>query len=286
MTDGTSQLHLIRLRRLYRWCGGKEKLEMEENPMSRKTALVGAAMLVAACAGSANAQTYAYNVDFNAPGAPGVNNNGGTFDSLSTTFNHSTNRLTFSVTFANQVTKGFTLAINGGANPKGHGGEMALFYFDASSLAAPKLTAYNYNGQNNITSYFDGDGATAGIQAPDKIQSNGDLGVGDTVSAQDSGGKRTLSFSIDASTIIGHNPLYGTPGDWTGAQYAENFGIWMHPFRTFNPTYNANGDITNLQSGGQGWFDGTYLQTTLIPLPSAAAMAGVGLFGIGLRRRR
>ena len=60
----------------------------------------------------------------------------------------------------------------------------------------------------------------------------------------------------------------------------------MHPFRTFNPTYNANGDITNLQSGGQGWFDGTYLQTTLIPLPSAAAMAGVGLFGIGLRRRR
>ncbi|XOV75169.1 MAG: hypothetical protein ACFHWZ_17265 [Phycisphaerales bacterium] len=183
--------------------------------MTRKTALVGAAMLVAACAGSANAQTYAYNVDFNAPGAPGVNNNGGTFDSLSTTFNHSTNRLTFSVTFANQVTKGFTLAINGGANPKGHGGEMALFYFDASSLAAPKLTAYNYNGQNNITSYFDGDGATAGIQAPDKIQSNGDLGVGDTVSAQDSGGKRTLSFSIDASTIIGHNPLYGTPGDWT-----------------------------------------------------------------------
>jgi hypothetical protein len=254
--------------------------------MTRKTALFGAATLVAVCAGSASAQTYAYNVDFNAPGAPTVNNNGGTFDSMSTTFNHSTNRLTFSVTFSDQVTKGFTLAINGGANPKGHGGEMALFYFDANNLAAPKLTTYNYNGQNNITSYFDGDGVTGGIQAPDKIQSNADLNVGDSLFAQDSGGKRTLSFSIDATDIVGHNPAYGNAADWTGAQFAEAFGIWMHPFKTFNPTYDGNGNITSLQNGGQGWFDGTMLQTTLIPLPSAAAMAGVGLFGLGLRRRR
>jgi hypothetical protein len=254
--------------------------------MNRKTALIGAATVVAVCAGTASAQTYAYNVDFSAPGAPTVNNTGGTFDSLSTTFNHSTNRLTFSVTFSDQVTKGFTLALNGGPNPKGHGGEMALFYFDANNLASPKLTAYNYNGQNNITSYFDGDGVAAGNQAPDKIFGNTELGFGDTISAQDAAGKRTLSFSIDASNIIGHNPAYGNAADWTGAQFAEAFGIWMHPFKTFNPSYDLNGNITNLAQGSQGWFDASFLQTTLIPLPSAAALAGLGLFGLGLRRQR
>lgn len=254
--------------------------------MTRQIALIGAATLVAACAGSADAQTYAYDVNFNAPGAPSVNNNGGTFERVRSTFNHATNQLTFSVTFSDQVTHGFTLAINGGANPKGHGGEMALFYFDASSLAAPKLTTYTYNGLNNITSYFDGDGATPGNQAPDKIQSDANRLATDMVSAVDVGSKRILSFSIDASAIIGHTPMYGNAADWTGAQFADHFGIWMHPFKTFNPTYDGDGNITGLARNGEGWFDATMLQTTIIPLPGAAALAGVGLFGLGLRRQR
>ena len=253
--------------------------------MARMPALLGAGALVAVCAGTANARTWAYNVDFNAPGAPNVNNNGGTFDSLSTTFNHSNNRLTFSVTFSDQVTKGFTLAMNGGPNPKGHGGEMALFYFDANNIGAPRLTACNYNGQNNVTSWEDGDGVAAGNQTPDLVQSNIESIAGNSVSADNSGGKLTLSFSIDASTVIGHDPEYGIAADWTGAKFANAFGIWMHPFRTFNADYD-NGNIDDLNTGQQGWFDGSYLETTLVPLPSAAAMAGVGIFGLGLRRRR
>lgn len=251
-----------------------------------KTGMLLGAVAVAALAGAASASTYVFDFTPGDPGSYGINNNGGVFERVQSSFNSSTNRLTFSVTFSNQVTRGFTLAINGGANPKGHGGEMALFYFDANNLGAPKLTAYNYNGLNNITSYFDGDGPTPGIQAPDKIMSDSDRSATDMVSAQDIDGKRILSFSIDASAIIGHNPMYGTPGDWTGAQFADAFGIWMHPFKTFNPTYDADGNITNLHSGGEGWFDGTMLQTVLIPLPGTAGMAALGLVGMSIRRRR
>ena len=80
--------------------------------------------------------------------------------------------------------------------------------------------------------------------------------------------------------------MYGNAADWTGAQFSDAMGIWMHPFRTFNPTYDANGNITNLQLGGEGWFDGTMLQTVLIPLPSTAGMAALGMVGLGIRRRR
>jgi len=253
--------------------------------MFRITSLLGMAA-VAAMAGSASASTHVFDFTPGDPGSYGINNNGGQFERVQSTYSTATQRLTFSVTFSNQVTRGFTLAINNGANPKGHGGEMALFYFDANNLAAPKLTAYNYNGLNSQTSWIDGDGNQAGNQSPDLIRSNTEEGWIQSVSAQDVDGKRILSFSIDASSIIGHNPMYGNAADWTGAQFTDAMGIWMHPFRTFNAGYNENGGMTSLQLGGEGWFDGTMLQTVLIPLPSSAAMAGVGMVGLGLRRRR
>lgn len=251
--------------------------------MKKCTLLIGA-MAVAAMSGAASASTYSFDFTPGDPGSYGINNNGGQFERVQSTFNSSTNQLTFKVTFSNQVTKGFTLAINNGANPKGHGGEMGLFYFDASNLGSPKLTTYTYNGKNTTTSWKDGDGNASGDQSPDLIAS--DAARAGSVSAQDVGGKRILSFSIDASTIIGHNPAYGNAADWTGAQFSDAMGIWMHPFRTFNADYDANGDISSLGLGGEGWFDGTMLQTVLIPLPSTAGMAALGLMGLGIRRRR
>ena len=161
---------------------------------------------------------------------------------------------------------------------------MGLFYFDASNLAAPKIMTYTYNGLNTTTSWRDGDGTVAGNQSPDLILT--DAARSGTASAQDIGGKRILSFSMDVSSIIAHNPMYGNAADWTGAQFSDAMGIWMHPFKTFNTTYGADGKITNLQLGGEGWFDGTMLSTTLIPLPSAAGMAGLGLIALGVRRKR
>ncbi len=251
--------------------------------MRKFTTLLGA-VAVAAASGAASASTYSFDFTPGDPGSYGINNTGGQFERVQSTYNSSNNQLTFSVTFSNQVTKGFTLAINNGSNPKGHGGEMALFYFDASNLASPKMTTYTYNGLNTTTSWKDGDGTVGGNQTPDLILT--DAARSGSVSAQDVGGKRILSFSIDATSIIGHTPMHGIAADWTGAQFSDAMGIWMHPFKTFNPTYDGNGNITNLQLGGQGWFDGTMLATTLIPLPSAAAMAGIGLFGLGLRRQR
>lgn len=254
--------------------------------MKNRIGMLLGATAVAALAGTASASTYQFDFAPGDPGNYGINNNGGTFERVQSTYNSATNQLSFSVTFSNQVTKGFTLAINNGANPKGHGGEMALFYFDAKNMGDVKLTAYNYNGQNNATSWKDGDGQAGGNQTPDLIRSSTEEGWIQSATAQDVDGKRILSFSIDASSIVGHNPSYGDSDDWTGAQFAEAMGIWMHPFRNFNGNYDANGNLTSLGLGGEGWFDGTMLQTRLIPLPSAAGMAGLGLIGLGLRRRR
>ena len=162
--------------------------------MKKCTLLVGA-MAVAAMSGAASASTYSFDFAPGDPGSYGINNNGGQFERVQSTFNSSTNQLTFKVTFSNQVTKGFTLAINNGTNPKGHGGEMGLFYFDASNLSSPKITTYTYNGLNTTTSWKDGDGTVGGNQTPDLIVT--DANRSGSASVQDVGGKRILSFSMD-----------------------------------------------------------------------------------------
>ena len=57
----------------------------------------------------------------------------GDIERVSTNFNETTNEFSFRVVMTDASgdaeTKGFTLAINDGPNPKGNGDEMALFYF-------------------------------------------------------------------------------------------------------------------------------------------------------------
>ncbi len=256
---------------------------------------------VALSAGAANAVTYSWTF---VPGLPqpaggsyGLNNDAGRIDLVSTSFNTVSKRLTFDVSFGqvggSLVTRGYWLALNNGPNPKTNGGEMALFYFDANNLAAPVLTTYAYNGVNGPNSWSDGNGSAAGSPIGDLIKGRYEMAsYVEHISVQDIGGQRIFRLAIDASSIIAHTPLYPSPvGDpWFGTGFDSLLGVWMHPVRSFNATYEApgagvRGRLTALNLGTQGWLDGTNFQTQ-IPTPGAAVLAGLGgLLAVSRRRR-
>ncbi len=215
-------------------------------------AIAALAAGMAATAASAN-PTYSFQYNDGDSGSFGHNDNGSVFESISSTFHPGSNRLIFKVVFSNAVTEGFTLAINTGSNPKGHANEMALFYFDAADQSDVSVATYVYSGQNNSNSYQ----------------------------------SRALIESIGGTSWLNS----GNSADWTGAQFTEAFGTWLHPSRTSDVSYdNSNGSnrggIGSLRMDSYGWSEGSDLGITVVPLPTGAAMAGLGLAGLASRRRR
>ena len=254
--------------------------------MTRKIA--GLSVLAAAAvAASASADTFMFQKD----SFGGVNNSAGQFDSITSTFNDADNTFTWSVTFSNQVTDGFTLAVNNGPNPKSNPGQMALIYFDATNPGDIAVTAYGYNGKNDTSSYFDGDIA-AGIQSPDFILGNQGTQDGSWLTSASSidgvDGSRTLSVTMDASIIQGHSPLYpdGDGEPWTGVAFDDKIGVWFHTFKNLSTSYDAEGMLTQWSFGQQGYFDGTNFTTIPVPLPTAAWIGLAGLGFVAARRRR
>ncbi len=244
---------------------------------------------LAAAAGAASANEYVWN--WTTPSSPITNNTGGTFESISARYDAGTNQFVWNVVFSNQITKGYTLAVNDGPNPKGHAGELALLYVDFSSNATRKVTAYAYNGANTNRSWIDGNGAVSGNQTADFIQGSNlpgwyNLAVNDT-----SDGKRHVSLSVDATTINGHTPLYPGPNgasEWEGIGFGPQIGLWMHTYSTLSSGYFANGHICGWNTSGEGWFDGSNFQTVLVPLPPAAwaGIGGLAVVGFVSRRRK
>lgn len=216
----------------------------------------------------------------------------GEIKQLSTSYNDVTHRFTYQGTFDHapgaptRHTMGYWVAVSPGPNPKGHAGELALFYMDVSE-GTPVLTAYAYNGVNGGSSYFDGSPA-GGTQAPDKIASS--LASSSWINALtftvNGDGTRTIGFDIDASGINSHVPLNpgpGGPGEWTGAAFGETIGIWMHPLAGLDTSYGADGFLTSLSASHEGWFDASDMET--VPEP-ATALALVGFAALARRRRR
>ncbi|MCB1591325.1 MAG: VWA domain-containing protein [Alphaproteobacteria bacterium] len=205
---------------------------------------------------NAFAKTYNYTVD-NPPGSDG----GGDIKNVTASYNGATDDFSFCMTVS-PGSQGFTLALNGGPNPKGHEAEMALVYFDASG-PEPVITIYSYNGLNTQTSWKDGSGAP-GTQAPDAILSslaNPELFDFITVTT-DADGNKIFKFALDATLIQNHDPLYGPDGEWTGLAFGDQIGMWLHPVSGLTTGYDADGFLTQWSSSGQGWFDTSYQGTT------------------------
>ena len=192
---------------------------------------------------------YNYSID-----NPGGGDAAGDIKNVDTSFNADTQELTFSTTVEPSA-EGFTVAISPGDNPKGHGGELALFYFDAST-GTPVVTAYNYNGVNAQTSWFDGS-AAAGTQNADPIVSslsspNAFSNIEVTI---DANGNKVFTFTMDASVVNNFDPAYGPDGDWTGAAFGEQIGIWLHPVEGLDTSYGQDGFLTDWDAGAQSYYD-------------------------------
>lgn len=246
---------------------------------------------VAMIAGAAHADVWVW--DHAVTSADATNNSAGVFSHIHAEFDTVANTFQWNATFSNQVTRGYTLAVSPGPNPKGHNAELSLIYFDASSLGSPKVTAYAYNGANAFTSWQDGNGNVSGNQTPDLIHGINDTSWIQNASVVDVGGTRTFNLTIDASVIQNHLPLYNNPsvdGDWTGLAFGPALGLWMHTFTGLSASYTSGGALSGWgYSGGHGWFDGSNLSDlVLVPLPAPAMMgiAGLGVVGVVVRKRK
>lgn len=250
---------------------------------------VTAASFVALAAGAASADvSWIWSRAVN--GSAGLNDGAGIFQSARADYVPAINRFAFKATFSNQVTNGYWLAVSQGDNPKGHSGELALLYVDVSNIAAPKVTAYAYNGVNGDNSHFDGSNA-AGIQAPSKIASSIATDPSKLLDADvtvtDASGGRTIDLVLDTSIIQSYVPQYPGNTPWTGLAIGPAFGIWWHPVSGLQTNYGADGFLGQNDAdwtyGAQGWFDAAHLP--VVPTPGAAALLALAGLSAGRRRR-
>ncbi|MEM7755771.1 MAG: PEP-CTERM sorting domain-containing protein [Planctomycetota bacterium] len=244
---------------------------------------IGAAIALAAGAAFGG---NVYSWEWNA-GDSNTSSAGGAVEKVETTYRSGAERLQFKITFSNQISDGFTLAFSDGPNPKGHSGELALVYFDASDFGDVKMTAYAYNGRNDQSSWEDGS-KVSGIQSPDQIvTTTGDAARSglSAMSARDEGSKRIFEFDLDAGFINAHTPSLPGPlgvDEWFGIGFAEQLGMWLHPITDLDAGYDSDGYL-NSWSGRDGFID-VAGQNTTVPAPGALALAGFG--GLLASRRR
>jgi hypothetical protein len=252
--------------------------------------------LVAAVSG-AHAITYKWSFDSSThvngaqPGGGDLHYNphGGAVKTIDAQFDTATNNLSYDILMdcapgTTQCANGFWLAMSPGPNPKDHPGQLALFYFDASN-SAPVLTAYGYNGQNGDNSWHDGS-SLPGTQSPDFIKSSktDTSWVNELFTEPLANCPRRFRFSINLDGINGHSPLYPSATDpWTGAAFGEKFGIWMHPVRGLQTTYNNQGALTQWNYSAAGWLDGSNMQT--VPEPGTMLALGLGVAALARRRK-
>jgi MYXO-CTERM domain-containing protein len=248
-----------------------------------------AASFVAVAAGAASADvSWIWSRAVN--GGAGLNDNGGVFQSARADYVPAINRFAFKATFSNAVTNGYWLAVSPGDNPKGHSGELALLYVDLSNIAAPKVTAYAYNGINGDNSHVDGSNAS-GVQAPSKIASthatDPSKRLNAIVTVTDANGGRTIDLVLDSSIIQSYAPQYPGNTPWTGLEIGPAFGIWWHPVTGLQTNYGADGFLGQNSSDwswtSQGWFDAAHLP--VVPTPGAAALLALAGVAAGRRRR-
>ena len=256
------------------------------------------------CGGaSASVHSWDYTVGGAQPGVTQVDNTGGTFRHISSSYDAAAQRMSWSVEFSDRVSQGVALAITGGASPLNHRGAVAMIYFDASAVVhglsnVPRLTAYSYNGHAAADSWYDADGnpsTNSGVPQGDVIKSSVDGGWVVDSSAGDvtlpGGGRgRRFSFTIDTTALISHTPEYTdttTPVlPWTGTGFGDRLGLFMTSSQVFDTEYAPDGSIDWLGTELSGALQGGNIPTDPgIPSPGAGVLVMVGL-GLWPQRHR
>jgi len=275
------------------------------------------------------------NDDVNGPAIAGtsavIESVFGLFDEASDTFQWNA---TYSADSKAELPTGFTLVVNDGPMPKTHLGELAVLYFEAedllsgftedsefasltSSSTTGGLSAYAYNGGSSASAHRTSDFRdvqSATPDAPDKIASSRSasdrLEYAVDLTDSKTGDKffRTVALALEATPILAHSPLQPSidvdadePLTWTGIGFAEEIGIWFHPFNNINAEYGEDGFLlagiggTNTVNRGwqvlrdnYGFFDVDNLQATTkdgLPIPEPAS-AMLLLAGVSLVARR
>ncbi len=177
---------------------------------------------------------------------PNGSSSAGNIDQVDMAYNETTGQFTFTMQ-VDDTADGFTLAVNNGPNPKGHAGELAMVYFDASNDEVdPIVSVYTYNGKNTQTSY----------QTEDRIlSSETNANAFSSISVTtDLDGNKIMSFTVDASEINSFDPKGGEDNDWTGLLFDESVGVWLHPVSGLETEYE-DGFLTNWDPSAQSWYD-------------------------------
>ncbi len=264
--------------------------------------------LAATFAGSAMATTY--EVDLSgypiSDGVLNINKHApvaGYVDRFYSKFNNSTDQLNVSMTLSDSlpggvtssqsgfdfkgIGDGFWVVLTGGPGPQSSAanGKFAVLLGDA---ATRKVTSYVYEFTSNT------------FEGINDLENRTHIATFDNAFEVDNStaGKTTYSFDIDASDINSYSGS-GAGSDWMGVEYGENIGIWAHPFKSNEVSYNADGSLANLDILYEGWFD-TPLNPTAsdplvdtvivapdpVPVPAAFWLFATGVMGVfGIRRQ-
>jgi hypothetical protein len=150
------------------------------------------------------------------------------------------------------------LVLSDGKNPKGNEQDHGILYMD---FASGNSWLYQYNGQNNLSSYTSGD-LLAFYE--------------NSVSANNNGSSVDVDFSVSFAGVT-------APTDtWTGMSFDESVGVWFHGLEG-----SLSGDETGITSytadaGGQFWYDTSYSSATRVPEMDGAGAPLAAAFMLSL----
>jgi len=221
----------------------------------RTMAIAALAAGVAASSASAD-PTYSFRNSDAAASWSGQHDHHGTPEPVWSAFDPVTNRLMFEAAFVGTFADGLAIAGDPGQTSSGHRYEMVRFYSDTiGAIGAPRI----------------GSDAAGWIST----ELNSELA-----------GEPGLIVSVDATGILGN-----TSGDGAADRSSDSFGFWLHSLRKYdvinrNRRVPGESGTSTLRDLEDSRFDGADLPIAVVPLPTGAAMAALGLAGIAARRRR
>jgi len=213
---------------------------------------------------------------------PPQNSNGGKINWIKATNDVPSGDFSWTANFSDspsgKKTQGYWVVVSPGPNPKGHAGELAIFFMDTTK-ASPILTAYAYNGVNGSNSW----------QTPGDFIMSSQTGAGVAATksltyTNNGDGTRTIGFKVDNTIINSFSPANPGSTPWTGAYFNEKIGIWFHPVTDLKTAYAHDGKLTKWQFGAEGWYDDYNVQT--VPEPATMTAMALGLAAIARKRRK